>query len=417
MRKKGIILLLALASAQAVAGERPYVHDLDRRFDQYTWVSTHNAFNTWGPFPNQGKTLSQQLLDGVRGLSLDLYEYKGRVRVCHGSCFLGGETLSTHLSHEIIPFLLADREAIVTLHLEDYVSASALRAELARVPNPARLTFDPDSWNTPGWPTLRQMIEANQRLLIFDLEAGNAGRYALPGGVATIMSARGGTTENFWELGKTIATHDTSCVSRWSETLERGQVQFAGKQWPRLFVMNHFHAVGEPMHSKTDNRYDKLMERVYESCAPTAGGPPNYIVIDHYQHGDAFELAGVLNQGGVVLYEGNRATQDIVCGIPGGEATALDFTKESPKGCENDEARSARLFGLRAGTTFTVFDSPRGNRSDDYATVRVLRDLKDRAVTIPSFHTSYNDGDVAVEARYRNGLDGSISRLNLTPAN
>lgn len=417
MRKKGIILLLALASAQAVAGDRPYVHDLDRRFDQYTWVVTHNGFNTWAPFPNQGKSISQQLLDGVRGMSLDLYEYQGRVKVCHGSCFLGGEPLATHLNQEIIPFLLADREAIVTIQLEDYVSASALRAELARVPNLAGLTFDPDSWNTPGWPTLRQMIEANQRLLIFDLKSGNAGRYELPSGVATVMSAQGGTSENFWELGKTIATHDTSCVSRWSGTLEPGPVQFAGKQWPRLFVMNHFHGVGEAMHSKTDNRYDKLMERVYGSCARAAGRPPNYIVIDHYQHGDAFELAGVLNQGGVVLYEGNRATQDIVCGIPGGEATALDFTKESPKGCENDEARSARLFGLRAGTTFTVFDSPRGNRSDDYATVRVLRDLKDRTVTIPSFHTSYNDGDVAVEARYRNGLDGSISRLNLTPAN
>ncbi|HVI56728.1 MAG TPA: hypothetical protein VM621_16935 [Luteibacter sp.] len=121
MSKKGFAVLLALASAHVTAGERQYVHDLDRRFDQYTWVTAHNAFNTWFPFPNQSKSISQQLLDGVRGLSLDLHEYQGRVRACHGSCFLVGQPLATHLNGEIVPFLLADRQALVTIHLEDYV--------------------------------------------------------------------------------------------------------------------------------------------------------------------------------------------------------------------------------------------------------------------------------------------------------
>lgn len=416
MWKKGIASLLALASAHVTAGARPYVHDLDRRFDEYSWVTTHNAFNTWVPFPSQSKSISQQLHDGVRGLSLDIHEYQGSVKVCHGSCFLGGKRLSAHLNDEIIPFLLADRKAIVTIHLEDYVSSSALRTELSRVPNLARLTFNPDTWKTPGWPTLRQMIAANQRLLIFDLESRNAGRYNLPGGVATIMSSRSATSENHWELGRTIGTHDTSCRSRWAGNLGPGPVQFPGKSWPRLFVMNHFHGAGESLHSRTDNRYDKLMERVYGTCAQAARRSPNYIVIDHYQQGDAFELAGVLNQGGIVFYEGNRATQNVVCGIPGGETTAINFKSGDRRGCENDEARSARLFGLRAGTTFTVFDSPDGKRSDDYTMVRVLRDLKNRSVTIPSFHTSYNDGDVAVDARYRNGLDGKISRVQIVPA-
>ncbi|TCV96215.1 hypothetical protein EC912_102565 [Luteibacter rhizovicinus] len=147
-RKKGIALLLALASLHASAGDRPYVHDLDRRFDQYTWVTTHNSFNTrLSPVPNQSRDISQQLIDGVRGLSLDLHE-----------------------------------------------------------------------------------------------------------------------------------------------------------------------------------------------------------------------------------------------------------------------------FGLPAGTTFTLFDSPNGKRSDDYTTIRVLGDITNRSVVIPSFHTSYNDGNVSVDARYRNGLDGKISRVELTPA-
>jgi len=105
-----------------------------------------------------------------------------------------------------------------------------------------------------------------------------------------------------------------------------------------------------------------------------------------------------------------------VCGIPGGEAATINFKSGDRRGCENDEARSARLFGLPAGTTFTVFDSPNGNWSDDYTTVRVLKDLKGRSVTIPSFHTSYSSGDMAVQARYRNGLDGKISRIVVVPA-
>jgi hypothetical protein len=419
MKKIGIGLLLALASAHVTAGERPYVHDLDRRFDQYTWVSTHNAFNT-GVLPNQTRSISRQLLDGVRGLSLDLHESAGRVKVCHASCALGGEPLATHLERDIIPFLMADREAIVTLHLEDYVSASALRAELARVPALAALTFDPDTWKTPGWPTLRQMIAANQRLLIFDMPAGkapaNAGKHTLPGGVVTFMSAEGSTTENYWSLGATIGTHDTSCKSRWSGSLEAGTARFPEKSWPRLFVMNHFHGTGEALHARLDNRYDKLAERVYGSCATAARRPPNFLVIDHYQNGDAFELAGVLNQGGMVLYKGNKGADEIVCGIPAGQKTAIDFKSDDRRGCENDDARSARLVGVPAGTTFFVYDSRDGSRSDDYATVRVLKDLTNRSVVIPSFHTSYADSDVSVSAHYKNGLDGKVSHVAVVPA-
>ncbi|TCV96216.1 hypothetical protein EC912_102566 [Luteibacter rhizovicinus] len=105
----------------------------------------------------------------------------------------------------------------------------------------------------------------------------------------------------------------------------------------------------------------------------------------------------------------------IVCGIPGREKTTVDLKARDNLGCENDDASSATLTGLRAGTQLNVFDSPDSDIKDDYALIVVRRDIVGREVTIPSFERSYSDDDGVVQSHYRNGLDGYVSRLSLDP--
>ena len=173
--------------------------------------------------------------------------------------------------------------------------------------------------------------------------------------------------------------------------------------------MNHFHGVGESLHARLDNRYDKLQDRYNNYCGPASGGAPlNFLAVDFYEQGDTLEFAGVKTNGGLVLYEGNNVTQDVVCGIPAAPTRTLQFRVN---GCENDEARSGRLVNVRAGTEFRLYDSPSGSTSDDYAVLTVKQPIF--SLDIPSFERSVENSSYKLTFHRKNGLDGKISRVEV----
>lgn len=393
----------------------PYIHTTRLPFNFYSWVTTHNAFSNGADYrywyQNQSHTVREQLDAGVRGLMLDVYESNGRVRVCHSSCDGIEKPLASYFSDDILPFLAQNPQAVVTVFLEDYVSQASLQAELSRTPGLGGQTFSPGSekWKwLVQWPVLQEMIDANQRLLIFALN-GAAGTYRVGSADVEVMRQESGTVENHWSIGDTIFTHDYSCKSRFSTPLDKREVDWPGKAWPPLFVMNHFHGVGESLHARLDNRYDKLQDRYNNYCGPASGGRLiNFLAVDFYQQGDTLEFAGVKANGGLVLYEGNNVTQDVVCGIPDAPTRTLQFPVN---GCENDEARSGRLENVSAGTEFRLYDSPSGSHSDDYAVLTIKRDAA--SLDIPSFESNAETGNYKLTFHRKNGLDGKISRVEV----
>ena len=81
----------------------------DRRYDEVTYPTTHNAFShADGPwiFPNQNHDIPRQLTDGVRALMIDVHPYDGPILellgetfVCHATCWGGGEPLVRTLGY------------------------------------------------------------------------------------------------------------------------------------------------------------------------------------------------------------------------------------------------------------------------------------------------------------------------------
>lgn len=406
-----------LAQAQNAALAVP----LDKPLNQLTWTTTHNAFAHTTPIVrNQDKDIRTQLNDGVGALMLDLWEHEGRVYLCHTECAnlinTRIRTLADVFNADIVPHLRNHPNAILTLFLEDYVSPDEIQAELNAVSGLAGMTFDPSQWpDSPEWPTVRQLVARGQRLLIFAGSRFIAGDYDVPGGKATFMFGQDGTVENYWSLGDTIGQHDRSCRTRWNHIpLSETRVDFPGKSWPPLFVMNHFHGLGETHHARSDNNLSNLWSRVEDQCRPASGKTPNFIAVDFYHQGDALEYAATLSNGGIVLWEGKDATEDAVCAIPyTGDPLRFSFKdRNAPiKGCENDEATSATLLNLKAGSTFTVFDSPDGSRQDDWTTVFVKRDIV--RVDIGSFERNVDNADIRVTHRRKNGLDGKVSSISL----
>merc|ERR1712211_18257 len=85
--------------------------------------------------------------------------------------------------------------------------------------------------------------------------------------------------------------------------------------------------------------------------------------------------------------------------------------------CANDEARSAILYSADYGTTITLYDSPNGDRSDDYVEIKV-KGYTNNPVVIGSFESTKNimldNGFIEVIYHRNNGLDGKVSRAEVS---
>lgn len=126
--------------------------------------------------------------------------------------------------------------------------------------------------------------------------------------------------------------------------------------------------------------------------------------------GDLAAISALYPAGPFVdFFEGNGATQDVVCSVMISESMSTDFQEHGE--CDNDEARSLVLFDAPAGRVLRLFDSPAGSREDDWVEIVVKRDVEQKQ--IGSFETSFEDDDVRVTYIRNDGLDGKVSHLEV----
>ncbi|HEX6100660.1 MAG TPA: phospholipase D-like domain-containing protein [Thermoanaerobaculia bacterium] len=122
----------------------------------------------------------------------------------------------------------------------------------------------------------------------------------------------------------------------------------------------------------------------------------------------SFADVGVTPSGAVMdLYEGNDATQNLVCSRRVASATTINLTSDSR--CNNDEARSLMLYDWPAGRVIVLYDDPGGSKGDDWTVIVPKRNL--RELKIGSFERSFENADVRVCRFENNGLDGKVSRI------
>jgi hypothetical protein len=265
----------------------------DPRLDQMTFLTSHNAYANGvdggfaPPFinlaPNQRRGINQQLADGVRGFMLDIHQTPDGAILCHNSCTLVSRPVALWVDiQRIVDFLAANRSEIVTVFLEDYVSAAVLRAELRRVQGLGDVLFRTEGVRENGWPTRSRMLADNKRLLIFTDHAKD-GRED-----SGVLYQREWTVENHWSMGPGVGNSDWSCYSRWD-----GRPLTATDTFRPLFVMNHFRDVPMTATATTDN--SKLADRAQRFCQPAARKKPNYLAVDHYHLGNPASAVAHLN--------------------------------------------------------------------------------------------------------------------------
>ncbi len=327
----GVGLWIDASAGSDGAGGRPHDacngrQDLcGRRLDTVVFPTTHNAMGssdqpTWF-FPAQEANIAAQLGDGIRGLQIDAhYGYQvddrvltvvadegearrtyeavlgkqgvdaafrirqrllgkprgqQRIYLCHGFCELGALELGA-VFRSIRDFLREHPREVLIIVIQD---EDVRPEDIARAADQSGLSDLVYRGPVTGpWPTLGEMIQHHQQVLIAaENQAGN---------VPWLHPA----FEVFQETPFDVRTVTSFSCEPW-----RGQTRGT------LFQLNHWITrvpAPRPSDAALVNSYDFLMTRARE-CMQERHKLPNLLAVDFYRTGDLFKVVDELNREGL----------------------------------------------------------------------------------------------------------------------
>lgn len=255
-----------------------------KRLNEVTFVQTHNSHADDGSFSilaaNQNGNIPAQFAAGVRGLGLKLYYESSifcsgsgtQLYAYHGDPFLGCTPFST-IGNQIFDFLNNNPDEFLFITIE----GAASNSEIATGFNSAGLTpFLYQHTFGEVWPTLGELIQSNQRLIVMTDNSGPS----LPG-YHHLWTFAQDTEYNFQ------TTNDFNC------NYLRGNLN------SDLFLLNHFLTVAspQPLSANSTNDWNLVLNRARQ-CGSSRNLHPNLLYIDFFNSGDVFRAADTLNQIG-----------------------------------------------------------------------------------------------------------------------
>ena len=243
----------------------------ERRYDQVAYATTHNAMSNadegWLG-PNQQHGITRQLEDGIRALMLDTHYDLGVAHLCHAYCELGKEPLVSGLL-KIRRYLDLHPEEVVSIIFEAYISEADTAAAFAAAGLLPMLHTQPVA---APWPTLRHLIDAESRLVVFTDERG-----VLP------------WHHYVWDYASETpfsfeTSADLSCAPN------------RGDPSQPLFILNHFltQLLGSPALADQINHDPLFIDRAL-ACQAERNRLPNFVTVDFYDIGDVFPVTAALN--------------------------------------------------------------------------------------------------------------------------
>ncbi|XP_010028455.2 PI-PLC X domain-containing protein At5g67130 isoform X2 [Eucalyptus grandis] len=253
-------------------------------FNRYSWLTTHNAYarmqvkSATGSVivspRNQQDSVTDQLNNGVRGLMLDMYDFENDIWLCHsygGNCYnYTAFQPAINVLKELQTFLEANPSEIVTIIIEDYVSS----------PNGLTKVFDAAGlrkyWfpvsrmpkNGGNWPTVNDMVQKNQRLLVFTSKSSKEASE----GIA--YQWRYMVENQYGDGGMTAGLCPNRAESPSMNTTSRS-----------LVLVNYFPDM--PDFTKACKHNSAPLISMVNTCYGAAGKRwPNFIAVDFYKRSD-----------------------------------------------------------------------------------------------------------------------------------
>jgi hypothetical protein len=190
---------------------------------------------------------------------------------CHTVCEIGSEPMAP-VMQRLNAWMDAHPREVVVLFIQDTVTPADTAAVLEEAGLADKAYVHPDG---AQWPTLREMIDADQRLVVLMENQGGGDQYPyLHQGFDLVQD-----TEYTFD-----SAEDFDC------SLKRGQADNP------LFAVNHWLASFSALISSAEevNVYDVLKPRIDE-CEIERGRTPSMIAVNWYDRGDLFRVVNELN--------------------------------------------------------------------------------------------------------------------------
>ena len=259
-----------------------YAYLCDRRYDQVSYLTTHNAFSSYPRIQatfNQYQTLREQLTRGVRGMMLDVYPDSGGL-LCHVNCNNGYIPLSEGLG-DLKWFLDTHPNEVLSLIFETYVTPDFLVTAFRA----ANLETYAYRYDGVRWPTLREMINSNKRLIVFFDKLESDG-YPIDNVSDGYLNAR-------WLHSEWVHASETP----YTYSVWEGEGCQMGADIPNycrrdrgnengLFVLNHFVAPAQFTAADAVNQYSYLRPSA-RYCQAMRNRLPNFVAVDFYERAGA----------------------------------------------------------------------------------------------------------------------------------
>ena len=263
-----------------------------KRFDEVSFLMTHNAHADLADFSalaaNQDGDITAQLNAGVRGIGLKVYNTTGsatawifcsgapdNLYVYHGDPTFGCETFQGVLQ-DIKAFYDSHPNEVIPITIEGDAPPSEIMAAFV---SEGMAAYMHEQDFTQEWPTLKEMIDANQRLVVF-----------VDDGTATDAYPKLHDMYNF--------IYDTEYDHQSSATFDCEK--FRGNHTDgHLFTLNHFITNITPQQGDAAiiNDVNYLLPRA-RSCWDYNNHIPNFVMIDFWNTSNPLESIDSINING-----------------------------------------------------------------------------------------------------------------------
>ncbi|KAL5556981.1 hypothetical protein UlMin_039217 [Ulmus minor] len=263
-------------------------------FNKYTWLVTHNSFSIVDAPPvagaqrltfyNQEDTVTNQLMNGARGLMLDMYDFEDDIWLCHsfkGQCFnFTAFQPAVNTLKEVEAFLSQYPTEIVTIIIEDYVHTPKGLTNLFTSAGLDKYWFPVSKMPRKGedWPTVTEMVQKNYRLLVFTSDASKEAKEGIAYQWKYMVENESGDP----------GVAPGSCPNR-------KESKSLSSRSSSLFFMNYFPTY--PVEADACKEHSTPLAEMVNTCYKAAGNlMPNFLAVNFYMRSDGGGVFDVVDR-------------------------------------------------------------------------------------------------------------------------
>lgn len=252
----------------------------DQKANDVLFAGVHNAHatvdNGWLFAGNHEHGLDKALLAGYRAINVDVGMCDGQLRMIHGYCRLGmldpteaWTNITTFLQNNPKEVVIVTIE-IVTQEDEAAVTLDGLAATMPQAFLDLLYTDNP----TTDFPTLQELIDIGQRVLLFHYAGPSCSEVACPAGL------------HEWFYYGAETQFENESVDAVTCPIDRGA---NGMQY--FYAINDFVTDPLPSRSAAETLNSKsFLENLIDSCGSIENRDVNVVFIDFWEVGDLVEV-------------------------------------------------------------------------------------------------------------------------------